>query len=223
MDYRIKDLPRSEQPRQKLQDHGVGSLTEAELLSLILRTGTEGKNVEELSSEILGSYTVSSLADRKLEELKQFRGISDVKASQVLAVGELSRRMQNEKQETIDCFSDLKNLVQDMKYLETEELRLFLLSSGNKVLGKHTFEGRVDSVNFSFREIFREAVRSNAAAVIMAHNHPSGYSRPTEKDVETTRKMIELGQKLDVKLLDHVIIGEDVSSMRQASRLEFDS
>ncbi|MBC5793126.1 MAG: DNA repair protein RadC [Nanohaloarchaea archaeon] len=221
MDYRIKDLPESEQPRQKLQDHGVDSLTEAELLSLIIRTGTEGKNVEELSSEILSSYHISSLADRKLEELKQFRGISDVKASQVLAVGELSRRMKNEPRQKIDCLSDLEALVQDMKYLETEELRLFLLSSGNEVLGKHTFEGRVDSVNFSYREIFREAVRSNAAAVIMAHNHPSGYSRPTEKDVKTTKQMIELGEKLDVTLLDHVIVGEDVSSMRRSNRLEF--
>jgi DNA repair protein RadC len=221
MDYRIKDLPESERPREKLEQNGASSMTEVELLSLILRTGTSGKNVKELSVEILNSYSLSGLADRTLEDLKKFEGISRAKSGQLKALGELSRRMQNEEKEEISSLSDVKSRAKDMKYMETEIIRVFVLSSGNKLLREIEFEGEVSSASFSPRKIFRKALQENGSAAILVHNHPSGKSSPTKQDIETTREIINLGKSLGVEILDHVIVGNKVKSMRSDSVVEF--
>jgi DNA repair protein RadC len=221
MSYRIKDLPKSEQPREKLQKKGVNSLTDVELLSILLRTGISGKNVKELSAEILNSYPLSSLSERSLEDLKGFSGVSMVKASQLKAISELALRMQNEKKEKIASFSDVKVRVQDMKFLETEKARLFLLSSGNQLLHEEDFNGEVSAVAFRPQKIFRLALKNNASAMILAHNHPSGNAEPTQKDVETTANLVEIGEKIGVKLLDHIIVGKSAKSMRKNSSVEF--
>jgi DNA repair protein RadC len=221
MSYRIKDLPKSEQPREKLQKKGVNSLTDVELLSILLRTGISGKNVKELSAEILNSYPLSSLSERSLEDLKGFSGVSMVKASQLKAISELALRMQNEKKEKIASFSDVKVRVQDMKFLETEKARLFLLSSGNQLLHEEDFNGEVRAVAFRPQKIFRLALKNNASAMILAHNHPSGNAESTQKDVETTANLVEIGEKIGVKLLDHIIVGKSAKSMRKNSSVEF--
>ncbi|PSG99573.1 MAG: hypothetical protein BRC28_03930 [Nanohaloarchaea archaeon SW_4_43_9] len=221
MDYRIKDLPESERPREKLDQNSASAMTDVELLSLILRTGTSGKNVKELSGEILSSYTLSGLADRTLEDLQKFEGVSRVKSGQLKALGELSRRMQNEEKEEISSLSDVKSRVQDMKYMESELVRVFILSSGNKLLREVEFDGEVASASFSPRKIFRKALQENGAAVIIAHNHPSGKASATEKDVETTKKIVDLGKNLGVEILDHVIVGNSIESMRSDSSVKF--
>jgi DNA repair protein RadC len=139
MDYTIKDLPESERPREKLEEHGASQLTDVELLSIILRTGTQGKNVKELSSEILNSLSLDELASRELEELKKFEGVSRVKAGQLQAVGELSRRMKKSEKEVVESLGDVKSICGDMKFLEGEVLRVFYLSSGNELLEKRVF------------------------------------------------------------------------------------
>lgn len=221
MDYTIKELPQSERPREKLEENGSSSLTDVELLSLILRTGTSGKNVKELSAEILNSYTLSSLAERSLEDLKGFEGVSRVKAGQLKAVGELSLRMQNEEKDPIESFSDAKSRLQDMKFLEEEKLRILLLNSGNELLKEEEIEGGVDSVNLKTRTVFSKALKENAAAVILAHNHPSGSSEPTEEDIKTTEDLINLGDQLGVSMLDHIIVGNKAVSMRKETELSF--
>lgn len=222
MDYRIKDLPQEERPREKLEKHGSSSLTEVELLSIVLRTGIQGKNVREHSGEILKSYSLQNLADRPLEDLKSFEGVSRVKAGQLKAVGELARRMQTEEREKIESFSDVKAKVEDMKYLEEERLRAFYLSSGNEIIGEDEFGGGVDSVSIDFRKLFRKAVSSNAAAVVVAHNHPSGKSEPTPQDIEVTEELIDAGRKLGIELLDHVVVGKTASSMKASGAVNFD-
>ena len=221
MDYTIKDLPESERPREKLEEHGSKNLTDVELLSIVLRTGTQGKNVKELSSEILNTYSLDELASRELEDLKKFQGISRVKAGQLQAVGELSRRMKKEEKESIESLGDVKSMCADMKFLEEEILRVFYLSSGNKVLEKKNFQGSVDSVGIEPRKIFKPALNVNAAALIMLHNHPSGKSEATPQDKETTREIIELGDRLGVEVLDHVVVGERFFSMRESSEPGF--
>ena len=221
MDYRIKDLPESERPREKLEQNGVKSLTEVELLSLLLRTGTSGKNVKELSAEILSSYSLSTLSERSLEDLKGFEGVSKVKAGQLKAISELALRMQNQEKQKIESFSDVKDRLQDMKFLETEKARIFLLSSGNHLLHEEEFDGDVSSVAINPQRIFRLGIKHNAAAVILAHNHPSGKSEPTKADIETTEELIDLGSTLDIKLLDHIIIGKTIGSMRRTSSVTF--
>lgn len=221
MDYTIKDLPESERPREKLEDHGASELTDVELLSIVLRTGTQGKNVKELASEILNTYSLDQLGNRELSELKSFEGISRVKAGQLQAVGELSRRMKKEEREQVSSLSDVKALSQDMKFKEEEILRVFYLSSGNELLSREEFSGGVSQVGAEPRKIFKEALNSNAAAVILVHNHPSGEADVTEQDLETTRELVDLGEKLGVDILDHVIAGEDFLSMRESSRISF--
>lgn len=221
VDYTIKDLPQSERPREKLEEYGPGKLTDVELLSIVLRTGTQGKNVKELSSEILNSLSLDQLASRELEELKEFEGISRVKAGQLQAVGELSRRMRKEEREKIESLSDVEALCGDMKFLEEEKLRVFYLSSGNELLEKKEFPGDVSSVAAKPRKIFKTAMNSSAAAMILVHNHPSGEAEATSEDVKTTRELIELGEKMGIEVLDHVIAGEDFYSMRNSSRADF--
>ncbi|MFB6203298.1 MAG: DNA repair protein RadC [Candidatus Nanohaloarchaea archaeon] len=221
MDYTIKELPESERPREKLEERSASELSEVELLSIILRTGTKGKNVKELSAEILEEHSVSELGSRELEELKKFDGISRVKAGQLKALGELARRMEREESEKIEDLGDLRGQVQDMKYLESEVLRVFCLSSGNEVVDEEELEGGVDSVELDTRRVFRPALISNAAAVVLAHNHPSGDPEPTEADIQTTRELIEAGSSLGIDVLDHVVVGDSVSSMRRRPELDF--
>lgn len=215
MDYTIKELPESERPREKLEERGVEALTEVELLSIILRAGTKGKNVKELSAEILNAYSLQEIPGRGMDDLKQFDGVSRVKAGQLMAVAELSKRMKKEDREKISSFSDVKARVGDMKFLEEEKLRVFHLNSGNEILEEEEVDGGVDEVNFQPKKVFRSAIKNNAAAVILAHNHPSGNSEPTEADIETTRELSEVGDKLGLKLLDHIIIGEEITSMKR--------
>lgn len=214
MDYTIKDLPEEERPREKLENHGASDLTSSELLSILLRTGTSGKNVRELASEILGSYSLDEMASRSMEDFKEFKGVSRVKAGQLKALGELARRMKRTEGEKVDSLQDVKDMCRDMRFMEQEVLRVLYLSSGNEVLSTEEFDGDVSNVGFEPREIFSEAFSSNAAAMILVHNHPSGRSEFTSEDVEVTRKVSDLGDDLGVKLLDHVLAGESFVSMR---------
>lgn len=221
MNNRVKDLPKSDQPRERLQQNGVNSLTDVELLSILLRTGTSGKNVKELSAEILNSYSLSSLSERSLKDLKEFNGVSKVKAGQLKAIGELALRMQNESKEKITSFSDVKDMIQDMKFLEKEKARLFLLSSGNQLLHEEEFNGEVSAVAFQPQKVFRLALKHNASAMILVHNHPSGKPEPTQKDIETTEELVGIGDKIGIQLLDHIIVGENAKSMRRNSSVTF--
>lgn len=221
MDYRIEDLPESERPREKLESLGVKDLSDVELLSIVLRTGTQGKNVKELSAEILNEYSLDEIADRKPDELKKFEGVSRVKAGQLVAVGELSRRLKKEKREEITGLSDVEARTGDMRFMESEVLRVFYLNSGNEVLSEEEFDGGISEVGFDTREIFQEAMNCNAAAMILSHNHPSGEASATSQDVEVTRELVDLGQGLGVEVLDHVVVGEEFFSMRENSEVNF--
>ncbi len=219
MDYTIKELPEEERPREKLEDLGAEDMTSVELLSIILRTGTQGKNVKELSSEILNEHSVSELGNQSLESLKEFEGISRVKAGQLKALGELSRRAEREEREKLENLSDVKSQVRDMKFLDSEVLRVFYLNSGNELVDEEEFDGGVSNVGLDVQEVFRSALESKASAVILAHNHPSGEASATEKDLRTTEEVIDAGESLGLDVLDHVIVGEEVFSMRRETGL----
>lgn len=223
MDYTIKELPEKERPREKLKENSVSALSEVELLSLILRTGIKGKNVKELSAEILSENSLAELGNRKPGELERFDGVSRVKAGQLVAVGELARRMQVEEREKIESFSDVKAQVKDMKHLDHECLRVFHLSSGNELLKVEEFEGGVDSVKISPRNVLEDTLKEGAAAIVLAHNHPSRKPDPTEEDIEFTDRLIEAAKHLGVDVLDHVVVGKTVSSMRGSGAVDFPS
>ncbi|MFB6190170.1 MAG: RadC family protein [Candidatus Nanohaloarchaea archaeon] len=223
MDYRIKDLPEQERPREKLEKNSASALSEVELLSLVLRTGIKGKNVKELSAEILQEHSLAELGNRDPGDLESFEGVSRVKAGQLVAVGELARRMQVEEREKIETFSDVKAQVEDMKHLDHELLRIFHLSSGNEILSREEFEGGVDSVKVEPRRILEGALKEGAAALVLAHNHPSKKAEPTGADIEFTDRLIEAAEHLGVDVLDHVIAGKTVSSMRGSGAADFPS
>jgi DNA repair protein RadC len=170
--------------------------------------------VKELSAEILNEVSLEGLADRSLKELKGFDGVSKVKAGQLLAAGELGRRMKRVEKEKIESFSDVESQVEDMKFLESEIAMIFYLNSGNEIVSEKEIKGSISSVDVEVREIFRKGLQSKASALILAHNHPSGKAEATEQDIEFTEKLIELGEKLGLYVLDHAVVGKSVQSMR---------
>lgn len=215
----MENIPESERPREKLSSKGAGELSNVELLSIVLRTGTKGKNVKQLAGEILAEHGLHRLAERSPEELKRFTGISEVKAGQIVAVGELSRRMKREERQKVQDFEDVKAIVEDMKFLESERLRIFELSSGNELLNEREISGGVGKVSVQFSHVFSKLLNGNASAVILAHNHPSGSSEPTDQDIEFTEEFRTTADSLDIQLLDHVIVGRRVSSMRKCTEI----
>lgn len=215
MDYTIKDLPKEERPREKLERMGAASMTDTELLAIILRTGTQGTNVKELAGDILNTYSLPDIAERSMNELERFDGVSTVKAGQLKAVAELAMRLQREDRERITSLRDVRARVGDMRFFSTERLRVFHLSSGNELLHEQELDGVVDGVGFEPRQVFRAALKEDAAAVILAHNHPSGDSAPTDADVAVTGELVAAGEQLGVAVLDHVIVGADVTSIRE--------
>jgi DNA repair protein RadC len=219
MDYSIHDLPESERPREKLEDNGVEALSDAELLAILLRTGIKGKNVKELSYEILEEFSLEKLSEASMNDFKELEGISKVKAGQLKAIGELGLRLQREERDRIENLSDVKARVEDLKFKSSEVLRVFYLNSGNEIVAEKEFEGAVSNVSVNPKKIFSEALRKDAEAFILCHNHPSGEARPTEQDIDFTEDLIRSGRSLGLDVLDHVIVGEEVCSMRSSTEI----
>lgn len=217
MGYTIHDLPRDERPREKLESQGVEYLTDAELLAILLRTGIKGKNVKELSYEILDEFPLHDLSNIDFEEFKRLEGISSVKAGQLKAIGELGLRLQREERDKIENLSDVKAQVEDLKFKSSEVLRVFYLNSGNELISEKEFEGAISNVKVEPKKIFSEGLKKDASALILCHNHPSGKSEFTQKDLNFTREIIELGESLGLEVLDHVVVGSSVNSMRNSS------
>ena len=219
MDYSIHDLPESERPREKLEDNGVEALSDAELLAILLRTGIKGKNVKELSYEILEEFSLEKLSEASMNDFKELEGISKVKAGQLKAIGELGLRLQREERDRIENLSDVKARVEDLKFKSSEVLRVFYLNSGNEIVAEKEFEGAVSNVSVNPKKIFSEALKNDAEAFILCHNHPSGEARPTEQDIDFTEDLIRSGRSLGLDVLDHVIVGEEVCSMRSSTEI----
>ncbi|MCJ7450783.1 MAG: DNA repair protein RadC [Candidatus Nanohaloarchaeota archaeon QJJ-9] len=222
MDYTIKDLPESERPRERLKQTGPKSLSEAELLALILRTGTEKKNVKKLANELLKDLGIEGLRKAGREELKQYRGIGEVKASQILGLFELSSRRGNGREEKLESFEDAKKILEPrLTSLEQEELHAIYINSSNQIKNvKKIYRGSLREINLDTRDIVREALKTNASAVIIGHNHPEGVAEPTKKDIEATKQVKKALEKFGVKLLDHLVFGkENCTSLKREGKL----
>ncbi|MDH7490050.1 MAG: DNA repair protein RadC [Anaerolineae bacterium] len=209
----IKEMPTSERPRERLIHYGASALSTAELLAIILRAGLKGQNVLELAQALLVRFGgLRGLARADARELAAIKGVGEAKASQVLAALELGKRLSLESpadRPQIQSPRDVANLLQgDMALLEQEHLRILLLDAKNRVHAvKTVYVGRLDGVDVRLGDLFREAVRAGAAAMVVAHNHPSGDPTPSPEDVRITEQMRQAGDLLGIALLDHVIIG----------------
>lgn len=220
----IRDLPVEERPRERLARVGEGALSTAELLAIILRTGVGGENALAMASRLLSRYGgLPGLARVSLSELQSERGLGQAKTAQLKAALELGRRMllaAPRDRFAVRSPADVAQvLMAEMAHLEQEHLRVLYLDTRNRLLGSETvYIGSLNSSHIRVGEVFREAVKRNCAAIIVAHNHPSGDPTPSPEDVEVTRQLVLAGKLLDIELLDHLVIGQQrFVSLRERS------
>ncbi len=210
----IKDLPEGERPRERLEHYGAGALSTAELLAIILRVGTRDENVLRLAQRLLTTYGgLAGLAQAPFSDLMAVKGLGAAKITQLKAAFELGRRLlvaAPHERPVVKSPADAANLLMmEMAVLEQEHLRTILLDSKNHVLRIHTvYIGSLNSAVVRVGELFREAIRLNCAALIVAHNHPSGDPTPSPEDVHVTRQIVEAGKLLSIDVLDHLIISQ---------------
>ena len=211
--YTIKDLDEEERPRERLARLGPQSLTTAELLAILLRVGMVGESAVQVGQRLLQTFGgISGLHRASLDELRNQKGVKLAKAAQIKAAIELGRRLVLEAPEerpAIHSPAEAAELVQyEMCALEQEELRVLLLDTRNRLQHIETvYRGSVNSSQVRVAEIFKAAIRRNATNLIVIHNHPSGDPTPSPDDIAITRTLLQAGELLDVKLLDHIIVG----------------
>ena len=209
----IKELPIDERPRERLLYAGARALSSAELMAIILRTGVGGENVLSVAQRLLARFDgLAGLARAGVSELTAEHGIGEAKVAQLKAAFELGRRLlvtsPAEHPQVRSPADAAQMLMAEMSLLEQEHLRLLLLDTKNFVLAMPTvYVGSLNTNLIRIGELFRYALRENCAALIVAHNHPSGDPSPSPEDVIVTRKIVEGGQLLDIEVLDHLIIG----------------
>ena len=230
MEYapKIRDLPNDDRPRERLAISGERAVSTAELLAIIMRTGSGGENVLRLAERLLAYFRgLPGLARATITELQAIKGIGQVKAIEIKAALELGRRLAAtvpEERPKISSPADAANLLMsEMMLLEQEHLRIILLDTRNRVIQTPTiYIGSLNTSVVRVGELFRPAIRENAAAIIVTHNHPSGDPTPSPEDVNVTRQIVKAGKLLDIELLDHVIFGRQRFCSLKERGLGFD-
>ena len=214
--YTIKDLPLSERPREKLISHGVEALSNAELLALIIKVGNLEETAVEVAQKILSidNRGIAYLSDVSLEELMEVKGIGESKASQILAAIEIGKRLNRVgPQDKVKVSSPivLVNLLMDeMRYLCKEYFKIAILDTKNQILAIENIS--IGTLNASIvhpRDVFKIAIKRNANSIILVHNHPSGDPNPSNEDISITNRLIDAGNLIGIKVLDHIIIGDN--------------
>lgn len=213
--HRLRELPASERPRERLRLRGTAGLTSAELIALLWGSGARGASAVELATDALARFDgLSGLARATGLELEALPGVGEAKAAQVQAAFELGRRLLADwpaGRWSIRSPRDLADrLVLQMGRLEREELRVVILNTKNTVLRVATaYQGNVSASLVRVGELFRDAVRLDAAGVILVHNHPSGDPTPSPDDLHLTAEALAAGRLLDIDVLDHLVVGHD--------------
>ena len=211
--YKIKDIPTSERPRERLKEVGVENLSDKELLSIILKTGTKNKNVTELSLDILKEYSLKDLQDVSINSLTKIKGIGEVKAIELLASIELGKRIFTKSEEELVSYKNPKDIWQKTKYLFTNKKQeyfyaLYFNTRQQLISNKLLFIGTINQSTVHPREIFKEAYRLSASSIVCIHNHPSNDITPSKADILLTESLIKTGYIQGIPVIDHIIIGE---------------
>ncbi|RFU71714.1 JAB domain-containing protein [Peribacillus saganii] len=210
----IRDFPKEERPRERFIQDGPGSLSNQELLALLLRTGTKDESVLQLANRLISTFEgLRLLKDASIEEITAIKGIGEAKAIQILASVELGKRVSSlnyQDRYVIRSPEDCANYCMDeMRFLSQEHFVCLYLNTKNQVLHKQTvFIGSLNASIVHPREVYKEAFRRSAASIICLHNHPSGDPTPSREDIEVTKRLVECGKIIGIDLLDHLIIGE---------------
>ena len=207
---KIKDLSRTDRPREKLMKYGPEKLSNSELLAILLRTGKKGENVVEMSNKILKNFGADNLPNANFFELKNHSGLGPAKACEIVACFELGKRLLKGKQTKI--YLSPKEIWEELKELRNhkkEHFVVFFLDSRNQEIKQETISiGSLTANLVHPREVFEPAIKNSAAHIIMAHNHPSGDPEPSEDDLLITKKLAQAGEILGIEVLDHIIVGQ---------------
>ena len=211
----LRDLPHEERPRERMMHYGAESLSQAELLAILLRTGTRRESAIHIAQQMLGKIGgLRGLVDLSIEELTEINGIGPAKAIQLKAGIELGRRLANSRftmPVIIRTPQDAAEiLTEQLRYLQKEHFVCLFLNTKNHVIGQETLS--MGSLNASIvhpREVFRAAIKCSSASIICAHNHPSGDPTPSPEDISLTSRLLKAGEIVGIEVLDHLIIGDN--------------
>ena len=221
---RVCDLPVEERPLYRLHHHGTDALATTELLALVLGTA----QAPGLAQDLLGRFgSLHQLARANKEQLMRLRGIGEAQAGRLMAVLELSRRLQeppaNERPKVTSPATAASLLLPRMRHLEQEQLWIVLLDTRNQVMKiAEIYKGSLNTSVVRIGEVFRPAIEMAAAAIIVAHNHPSGIAEPSPEDVSVTKEIRKAGQLLSIEVLDHIVLGNGLYVSMKERGLGFD-
>ena len=205
---KIKNIPKFDRPREKLQKKDVKALSNLELLAVLLGSGVKGKDVFEVAKDIL-KLVEKDFENLTLNKLKSVEGIGLAKASQIIAAIEFSKRFLLKEGIKIRHAEDIVKLVEELKNKKQEYFLTFTLDGANNLIQKRTvFIGTLNQSLVHPREVFADAITDRAAGIIFVHNHPSGNVEPSKEDISITKKLIEAGKIIGINVIDHVIVGK---------------
>ncbi len=210
----LRDFPVQDRPRERMLQYGPQALSNAELLAILLRTGTVAESAVTLATRLLSEAGgLRNLVNFSQNELVAIKGIGNAKALQIKAGIELGRRLARiapDQTVTVKSPRDAANvLMEDMRYLQKEHFVCLFLNTKNHVIAQETLS--IGSLNASIvhpREVFRAAIQRSSASIICVHNHPSGDPAPSPEDIQITRRLFEAGELIGIEILDHIVIGD---------------
>ena len=209
---KILDMPKECRPRERFKKSGPQSLSDAELFAILLRTGTKGENVVDMSNRLISEYGLDRLFECSMKELEKIKGIGPAKAMQILTISEIQKRINECKRpiKKISCAEDVFHLMHEkLKNEKQEHFYIIMLDTKNNMIGEPVLitKGILDASIVHPREVFRPAIKNSAAKIILVHNHPSGDPGPSQEDLNMTEKIISSGDAMGIKVLDHLIVG----------------
>ena len=212
--YKIKDIPISERPRERLKEVGVNNLTDKEVIAIILKTGTKDKNVSDLSIELLNKYDLEEFKNLSINDLKSIKGIGEVKAIELLAAIELGKRIFLKSPKKLEKLDNAKAIWESSKYLFTglkqEYFYCYYFNNKQELIErKLIFMGTINQATTHTREVFKEAYRVSASTIVCLHNHPSNDIKPSRADIIFTESLMKTGAIQGIPVVDHIIVGDN--------------
>lgn len=213
MSYRMKELPKVERPRERLKKVGVENLTDKEILSIILKTGTKDKNVNDLSIELLKNYDLIDFPNKKINDFTKIKGIGEVKAIELLAAIELGKRIYLRDTLELTKMDNAKKIWESSKYLfqdlKQEYFYAYYFNNKQELIEKKLiYMGTINSATTHTREIFKEAYLVSASSIVCLHNHPSNDTTPSKADILFTEHLMRTGEIQGIPVVDHIIVGK---------------